>query len=246
MADLSARTAWVRDYCKVTRPTAKRRFRTIKAGHFRSYHNAMQQMRMDERVLHLRERAESAPASAVRRVHSVEHGEEAARSSGSELPVSVLPARSGAVRSGVPLRLPGVSSSVQLPRQARYWIATIPRDSWEPCLPEGACWCIGQPELGETGYRHWQFLVAFPKKVSLATLRGCLPPGHYEPTRSSAAESYCQKEQTRDGEPFEFGSRLMRRNSAHDWDAVRVSAIAGRFEEIPSDIFIRCYGALRR
>lgn len=134
-----------------------------------------------------------------------------------------------------------------LPRQARYWIATIPRDDWNPSLPVGASWCKGQPELGESGYRHWQFVVSFPKKVSLAVIRSCLPgTGHYEPTRSVAAESYCCKEESRDGEPFEFGRKAFQRNSSSDWEAVKTSAIEGRLDEVPADIFIRYYGSLRR
>lgn len=133
------------------------------------------------------------------------------------------------------------------PRQARYWIATVPRDDWTPTLPEGACWCIGQPEIGEGGYRHWQFLVSFPQKKSLAALRSCLPgTGHYEPTRSSAAESYVRKEETRDGEPFEFGRKVFNRNSPTDWQAVKAAAMAGNLEVIPPDVFIRYYGSLRR
>jgi len=90
-------------------------------------------------------------------------------------------------------------------------------------------------------------LVAFPKKVSLTTLRGCLPgTGHYEPTRSEAAERYVQKEESRDGQPFEFGAKSLRRNSATDWDLVRQSAIAGNLDSIPSDIFVRYYSSLRR
>lgn len=104
--------------------------------------------------------------------------------------------------------LPVLATRNSMPRQARYWIATLPRDAWEPCLPRGSVWCVGQPEIGQSGYKHWQFLVSFPKKVSIATLKGCLPSnGHYEPTRSSAAENYVQKEETRDGQPFEFGQK---------------------------------------
>lgn len=152
--------------------------------------------------------------------------------------VPVLPNVRGMVR-GQPRQF--------ITRQARYWICTVPRDSWDPCLPEGACWCIGQPEIGASGYRHWQFLVAFPKKVSINKLRVCLPrDGHYEPTRSEAAERYVQKEESRDGEPFEFGRKSIQRNSAHDWEVIRRSAMQGDLEAVPADIFIRYYGSLRR
>jgi len=131
--------------------------------------------------------------------------------------------------------------------QARYWICTIPRDDWIPCLPEGAIWCFGQPELGDSGYRHWQFVVAFPGKVTLTRVRRCLPSGgHYEPTRSEAAIAYVNKEDTRDGEPFEFGARAFNRNSARDWEDIKAKAKAGQIDSIPADVFVRYYSTLRR
>lgn len=130
-------------------------------------------------------------------------------------------------------------------RQGLYWIGTIPRDSWIPALPEGAQYIRGQPELGATGYRHWQVLVAFTQKKSLAAVVRCFNGiGHWELSRSQAADSYVWKEDTRDGEPFEFGTRRVRRSSATDWDQIRVEASAGLFDGIPSDVFIRYYRAL--
>lgn len=38
----------------------------------------------------------------------------------------------------------------------------------------------------------------------------------------------------------------MQRGNVQDWDAVRCSAVAGRLDDVPSDIFIRYYGNLRR
>lgn len=114
-------------------------------------------------------------------------------------------------------------------RQARYWICTIPRDDWEPCLPDLSNWIIGQPELGESGYRHWQLLVSFPTKKTLAQVKRSFGVSgmHAEPTRSSAAEAYVRKEDTRDGEPFEFGQKTLRRNSGADWDRVKELAKEG-------------------
>lgn len=131
-------------------------------------------------------------------------------------------------------------------RQARYWILTIPRDDWVPHLVEGVAWIYGQPEIGESGYRHWQFIAAFSAKKSLRQVKVFFPSSaHCEPTRSVNAETYCRKEETRDGEPFEFGRKTFNRSSSTDWDAVRESAKAGRIEEIPSDIFVRYYRTLR-
>jgi len=45
--------------------------------------------------------------------------------------------------------------------QARYWIFIIPRDDWEPSLPDGCQWIYGQPELGDFGYCYWQFIAAW-------------------------------------------------------------------------------------
>jgi hypothetical protein len=101
-------------------------------------------------------------------------------------------------------------------------------------------------ERGEGGFEHWQFVVSFAQKISLSKLRRILPgTGHYERTRSTAAADYCNKPETRIGEPFQFGTKSFQRNSVTDWDAVRAAAIANKLSEIPSDIFIRYYGALR-
>ena len=132
-------------------------------------------------------------------------------------------------------------------RQGVYWIGTIPRDDWEPSLPEGICYIRGQPELGESGYRHWQVLVACERKQSLRSLKRIFDGvGHWELSRSSAADAYVWKEDTRDGEPFELGERPLRRNSSTDWDKVRINACQGTFDDIPADIYVRHYSSLCR
>lgn len=132
-------------------------------------------------------------------------------------------------------------------RQARYWIATIPRASWEPCLPTGAQWCIGQPERGDSGYLHWQVLVSFTAKKTISQVKSAfgIQGMHLEPTRSTAAEAYVHKEETRDGEPFEFGERALRRNSGTDWDRIKEMAKGGDIDLVPSDIYIRYYRTLQ-
>jgi len=142
-----------------------------------------------------------------------------------------------------------IDSNNRIPerRQGIYWIGTIPRADWEPCLPEGISYLRGQPEIGESGYRHWQILVACQRKQSLRGIRTIFAGvGHWELSRSNAADAYVWKEDTRDGEPFEFGERPFKRNSATDWDQIRVDACTGAFDDIPSDILIRNYSALCR
>lgn len=131
-------------------------------------------------------------------------------------------------------------------RQARYWICTIPRDEWEPCLPTSASWCIGQPERGESGYLHWQVLVSFSSKKSRQQVKDAFGiQGMYaEPTRSTAAEAYVHKEDTRDGDPFEFGSKCHNRSSGADWKRVKELAKSGELDLVPEDIYIRYYRTL--
>lgn len=43
-----------------------------------------------------------------------------------------------------------------------------------------------------------------------------------------------------------MGRRAFKRSSAADWDAIRESAISGRLDDIPSDVYVRCYNQLRR
>jgi hypothetical protein len=55
------------------------------------------------------------------------------------------------------------------------------------------------------------------------------------------------KEDTRVGDPFEWGETLpARRNSTTDWDEIRKAAQRGSIESVPSDIYVRYYSSLRR
>lgn len=132
-------------------------------------------------------------------------------------------------------------------RQARYWILTIPRDDWNPILPDGVQYIRGQPELGESGYRHWQLVAYFPKKVTLSACKSKFAvTAHAEPCRSAAAKQYVWKEETRDGEQFEFGTPSVERSSVCDWEEILAKAKSGDLEGIPADVVIRYYSSLAR
>jgi len=132
-------------------------------------------------------------------------------------------------------------------RQFRWWIATIPREDWTPALPPGCDYLRGQPELGEGGFSHWQVVCHWGRKSTLTSVkRSFCSTAHLEPTRSSAALAYVWKEESRDGEPFEFGTKPLDRTSSADWDAIWDSATRGDLLSIPSDVRVRCYTTLRK
>lgn len=134
-------------------------------------------------------------------------------------------------------------------RQGLWWMLTVPHADFTPYLPPGVRYCTGQLERGgESGYLHWQLCLALSKKGSLATIKRLYGTScHAELTRSDAAREYVHKVDTRvEGTQFELGKLPYRKDVATDWDEVRSSAIAGRYSPIPSDVFVRCYNALRR
>lgn len=136
-------------------------------------------------------------------------------------------------------------------RQGIYWIATIPYEgtwtvgcgddapSFPFDLPSTCAYAKGQLECGgTTSYLHWQVIFIWSRKVSLRQLKESFSTsGHYELSRSSSAEDYVWKEDTRiEGSQFEIGARPIRRNSQQDWDQVWDAARSGRILDIPAQI----------
>jgi len=133
--------------------------------------------------------------------------------------------------------------------QARYWLLTIPHASFLPYLPADVSYIKGQLELGaETGYLHWQVLVVFKRKFRLGGLKTVFGTNiHAEPSRSDAANEYVWKEDTRVANTqFELGALPRNRGESKDWDAIKEAAKSGRLDDIPSDIYVRNYSALKR
>lgn len=133
--------------------------------------------------------------------------------------------------------------------QARYWLLTIPHADFLPYLPKDVAYCKGQLERGnDTGYLHWQVLVTFKRKLRLGGLKAVFGNSvHAEPTRSDAANDYVWKEDTRvEGTQFELGSLPKCRGDSKDWDAIKDAAIGGRLDDIPADVYVRNYNALKR
>lgn len=135
--------------------------------------------------------------------------------------------------------------------QARYWLLTIPTLTYpnEPTLSGDLVYLKGQKEQGsESGYEHWQVLAVFGKKQRLRGVKQHFcDTAHCEPSRSEAANEYVWKEDTRvPGTQFEHGALPISRARKADWDRVYSDAVAGEFNNIPKDILIRNYSAIKR
>jgi hypothetical protein len=136
-------------------------------------------------------------------------------------------------------------------KQGLYWIATIPHHLFVPFLHEKVDWLKGQLESGaQDGYLHWQFCVHLKQKATIVGVKELYGPGgHYELTKSKAAESYCTKEETRvQGTSFELGIRPFKRNSSVDWAAIRDKSMRGEVDSIIQefpDVAMRHYFSIR-
>jgi len=133
-------------------------------------------------------------------------------------------------------------------RQGIFWLLTIPQHEFTPYLPLSCQWIKGQLEIGQVnGYLHWQIVVAFKTKTSLKGVRDCFGNVHAELSRSSAANAYCWKEDSRrEGTQFELGVFTFARNSKTDWESVWSAAKSGNLEAVPAHCRVVNYGALRR
>jgi len=133
--------------------------------------------------------------------------------------------------------------------QGRYYLLTIPHHDFLPYLPKGVAYLRGQLERGgETGYLHWQLLVAFHKKVRLAGVKNVFGAScHCELSRSDAANDYVWKEDTRvDGTQFELGKLAFKRNCPKDWDELWNCAKSGRIDDIPADVRLTHYRTIKQ
>jgi len=161
-----------------------------------------------------------------------------------------LPCRSEATEDGPRSRQNRAGDASKTRRQGRYWILTISCDSnpWTPtALLPGQSYLVGQQELGAGGFKHWQVMVAYSKKIGIRGVQRDFGPCFAELTFSDNARGYCCKEETRvAGTQFEFGTLATRRNEEVDWEIIRDAAQLSDLSGIPADIYVRCYNQLRR
>lgn len=104
----------------------------------------------------------------------------------------------------------------------------------------------GREVAPETGTPHLQGFIVFVRNQRLSACRKLLDRAHWEAARGSAAEAaaYCKK----DGSFVEWGDCPVPKEvqEKERWAKARRAAIAGNMEEIPDDIFIRCYSQVKR
>lgn len=130
----------------------------------------------------------------------------------------------------------------------RYYILTIPHHQFTPYAHPAVQWIKGQLELAESGYLHWQVVISYdrnvrPSKVKADFGREC----HCELTKSAAAESYVWKDDTAvEGTRFEFGAKLLKRNSKRDWQAIWDAAKDGEVEKIEVAARVQHYRTIRQ
>ena len=98
-----------------------------------------------------------------------------------------------------------------------------PTKDWDDLVAMlNPAYMVGQLERGEAGTLHWQFAVSGRTLGPLPQSRKDLPLAHFEEVRSwAAAVTYCQKADTRDSGPWEFGTRPTGgsgKAQAEDWE----------------------------
>lgn len=127
-------------------------------------------------------------------------------------------------------------------------MGTIPLEQWAiDSLPSGVAWLKGQHELGASGYSHVQCVAALHSKSSLSATKALFGGvGHWELTRSVAADQYVHKDETAiEGTRFEYGSRALKQNCKRDWDSVWLAAVSGNLGDLPASLRVIHYRTLR-
>jgi len=103
-------------------------------------------------------------------------------------------------------------------------------------------------EVGASGTPHLQGFIRFDSKKSLKQVIKILPGCHVEVARSAEASiTYCKK----DGKFKERGNPPMSQKRKGEmnierWDQAKKAAREGRFDDVPSDIYIKHLGNIKK
>lgn len=108
----------------------------------------------------------------------------------------------------------------------------------------------GKEAAPSTGQLHFQGYVQFEMKKRITQLRVLVPQCHFEIAVGSDEDNYvyCSKE----GDFVEVGERRDTTGgkrgavaTAERWKRARVAAVSNEMEDVPDDIFIKCYSAIQ-
>ena len=126
-----------------------------------------------------------------------------------------------------------------------------PTKDWDELVAMlSPAYMVGQLERGRQGRSIGSSLSSGRTLGPLPQSRKDLPLAHFEEVRSwAAAVTYCQKADTRDSGPWEFGTRPTGgsgKAQAEDWETWYQLAAEGKFKEIPAKIQIKHLGNLER
>lgn len=133
--------------------------------------------------------------------------------------------------------------------QSRRWCFTLNNPTLEEsselalvCDSDVVTYACYEDEVGEEGTTHIQGYVVFAKAVRLGGVKKVVPRAHWEVARGTSEEAskYCQKE----GRFVEFGecpkdTRITSDQMKQKWVVAYASAVEGKFDDIPRDLFIR-------
>ncbi len=135
--------------------------------------------------------------------------------------------------------------------QCRTWLATHNNPEEPDTIGEWlekmythskARYICGQLEKGAEGTVHIQYYINFKAPKRLTVMKKLDPVAHWEAVhRDNGAGEYCMKEDTRIAGPWEYGTKPVRVNSAHDWEEVRTNAKNGQLDKIDPEIYIKHY-----
>lgn len=138
--------------------------------------------------------------------------------------------------------------------RSRAWCFTSFAEDFGPFgmeeVIEGArYYIVGREVCPSTGRVHYQGFVYFENARRFGSVRAALGDCHIERARGSVDDNiaYCSK----DGEFREFGTRPVSNDckgskEQQRWSLAKQSALEGKWEDVPADIFIKHYGNIRR
>jgi len=134
---------------------------------------------------------------------------------------------------------------------SKNWCFTVNNysDADEVLFKELACaYMVYGREVGESGTPHLQGFVSLNSNSRLSGVKKIHAGAHWEIAKGSSEQNrvYCTKQ----GDYIETGicpsNKRKGEAEIERWDLARAAAKEGRFDDIPSDIYIRQYGNLKK